>query len=47
MIHMPCHVMPCCARMKVPTTFNEMVLFNASVMGFGANTCTLLACLLA
>ncbi|CAE7747253.1 unnamed protein product [Symbiodinium sp. CCMP2592] len=25
-------------QMKVPTTFNEMVLFNASVMGFGANT---------
>ncbi|CAE7779467.1 unnamed protein product [Symbiodinium sp. CCMP2456] len=35
---MSCYVMPCCARMKVPTTFNEMVLFNASVMGFGANT---------
>ncbi|CAE7466462.1 unnamed protein product [Symbiodinium pilosum] len=24
--------------MKVPTTFNEMLLFNASVMGFGSNT---------
>jgi len=23
---------------KVPTTFNEMLLFNASVMGYGAST---------
>ena len=25
-------------EMKVPTTFNEMLLFNASVMGYGAST---------
>ncbi|CAE7537410.1 unnamed protein product [Symbiodinium natans] len=25
-------------QMKVPTTFNEMLLFNASVMGFGSST---------
>jgi hypothetical protein len=24
--------------MKVPTTFNEMLLFNASVMGYGSST---------
>lgn len=25
-------------EMKVPTTFNEMLLFNASVMGYGSST---------
>ena len=25
-------------EMKVPTTFNEMLLFNASVMGYGTST---------
>lgn len=32
-----CHFSRKNAR-KVPTTFNEMLLFNASVMGYGAST---------
>lgn len=31
-------VLPDEKEMKVPTTFNEMLLFNASVMGYGAST---------
>eukprot|EP00435_Cladocopium_sp_Y103_P065432 s597_g27.t1 len=31
-------VLPEEKEMKVPTTFNEMLLFNASVMGYGAST---------
>eukprot|EP00435_Cladocopium_sp_Y103_P065929 s642_g28.t1 len=31
-------VIPAGKEMKVPTTFNEMLLFNASVMGYGSST---------
>ncbi|CAK9034021.1 Pentatricopeptide repeat-containing protein, partial [Durusdinium trenchii] len=31
-------VVPIGKEMKVPTTFNEMLLFNASVMGYGSST---------
>jgi len=31
-------MIPAGKEMKVPTTFNEMLLFNASVMGYGSST---------
>lgn len=31
-------IIPAGKEMKVPTTFNEMLLFNASVMGYGSST---------